>query len=227
MRILLIEDDVALANVIHEALSPVCRAVDVAHDGAAGEELLGLYPYSLLVLDLLLPQRSGLEICRAARASGLDLPILMLTALDSLADKVQGFDAGADDYLAKPFEIMELKVRVRALLRRRMPRHETLLRAGELTLDPATRQVHRAGQLLKLMPKEFDLLELLMRNVGRIVTHSQILLGLWARDAEQSPGALRTHVKGLRRAIGDTSTPRLIESVHGRGYRMEDHALDP
>lgn len=226
MRILLIEDDVALAGVIREALTSVCHEVDVAHDGAAGEEQLHLYPYHLLVLDLLLPKRSGLEICRAARAGGLELPILMLTALDSLADKVQGFDAGADDYLAKPFEIDELKVRVRALLRRHSPRQETVLRVGDLALDPAAGVVQRSGQAIKLMPKEFELLELLMRNVGRIVTHSQILLGLWASDAEQSPGALRTHVKGLRKAIGDTGLPRLIESVHGRGYRMGEQVAD-
>lgn len=226
MRILVIEDDVALAEAIREALAAPARTVELTHDGSTGEQLLSLYSYDLLLLDVMLPGRSGVEIARAARARGLDMPILMLTALDSLADKVLGFDAGADDYLAKPFEIEELKLRVRALLRRHQPRRDAVLQVGDLTLDPATGRVERGGQAVKLMPKEFTLLELLMRNVGRIVTHSELFLGLWSTDSEQSPGALRTHVKGLRKAIGDTERPQLIESVHGRGYRIDDHAFN-
>ncbi len=227
MRLLVIEDDVALANAIREALSGRERVIDVAHDGVAAEAMLGLYSYDLLVLDVLLPGPSGLEICRRCRASGHEVPILMLTALDSLADKVQGFDAGADDYLAKPFELDELKVRVRALLRRSNHRPEGVLQVGDLTLAPSTGRVQRAGRDVKLMPKEFALLELLMRHAGRIVSHSQIGLGLWSGESEQSAAALRAHIKGLRKAIGDTGSPPLIETVHGRGYRMALHDLEP
>lgn len=224
MRLLLVEDDVALAEAVREALSARDRTIDVVHDGSAGEELLGLYAYDLLILDVLLPNRSGFDICRHARAMGQEVPVLFLTALDSLADKVQGFDAGADDFLAKPFELEELKLRARALLRRSAMRREGVLQVGDLTLDPGTGRVQRGDQEIRLMPKEFALLELLMRNAGRIVTHSQILLGLWSTDAEQSAGALRTHIKGIRRAIGDTGARPLIETVHGRGYRMSLHA---
>lgn len=226
MRLLVVEDEAGMANAIREALMGQDRTIDVAYDGAAGEELIELYPYDLLILDVLLPNRSGLDLCRRARALGLEVPILMLTALDSLADKVHGFDAGADDYLAKPFELEELKVRVRALLRRSSGRREGILHVGDLTLDPATGRVQRGQHDVRLMPKEFTLLELLMRNAGRIVTHSQILLGLWSSDSDHSAAALRTHVKGLRKAIGDTGTPQLIETVHGRGYRMIPHASD-
>lgn len=220
MRLLVVEHDIALAAMIRETLSALDRTIDVVHDGSDGEDLLGLYAYDLLILGVPLPTRTGFDICRLARALGYAFPILILSVSDSLAEKVQSFDAGADDFLAKPFEMEELKLRARALLRRSSMRRESVIQVGNLTLDPGTGRVRRGPHEIRLMPKEFALLELLMRNAGRIVTHSQILLGLWSTDAEQSAGALRTHIKGIRKALGDADSATIIETVHGRGYRL-------
>ncbi|HEY9899523.1 MAG TPA: response regulator transcription factor [Pantanalinema sp.] len=220
MRILVIEDEPPLANALHEALSAQGHAVDVAHDGVEGLDLLRAVPFDLAVLDVMLPLRSGLEVCREARREGVETPILMLTARDTLQDKVQGLDAGADDYLVKPFELPELMARVRALLRRNSTQKEAVLVVGDLSLDPATGEVWRAGQSIKLGRKERALLEALMRSAGRTLTHDRIVSHLWELDAEPNPEVIRAHVKGLRRAIGDQSEPRLIQTVHGIGYRL-------
>ncbi|MBO9540790.1 response regulator transcription factor [bacterium] len=227
MRILVIEDEPHLANALHEALCAQGHAVDVAHDGLEGLDLLRGAPFDLAVLDVMLPRRSGLEVCREARAHGVETPILMLTARDTLQDKVQGLDAGADDYLVKPFELAELLARVRALLRRNATQKEAVLVVGDLSLDPATGEVRRAGQEIKLGRKERALLEALMRNAGRTLSHDQIIAHLWDLSAEPSPEVVRAHVKGLRRAIGDQAPSRLIETVHGLGYRMSAHAPGP
>lgn len=220
MRVLIVEDERPLASALREALEGMGHAVDVAMDGERAEELLSAFPYDLAVLDVMLPRRSGLEVCRYARARGLDLPILMLTARDTLSDKVSGLDAGADDYMVKPFELDELLARVRALLRRRAPRKEAILRVADLTLDPASGEVRRAGASIRLTRKERALLEVLMRNVGRIVPRERILEHLWDMEAEPDPEVIRAHVKLLRKAIADQREPRLIETVHGIGYRM-------
>lgn len=226
MRLLVVEGDVGLAEAIREALSAPDRTLDVVHAGAQGEELFSLYQYDLLVLGGQLADRSGVELCRRARLAGHSAGILLVSPHDSLADKIQGFDAGADDYLTRPIELEELKVRARALLRRSTGRRGEVLTVGDLTLESATGRVQRAGRDIKLMPKEFTLLELLMSHAGRIVTHSQILLGLWSSDADHSASALRTHIKGLRKAIGDSSPVRLIETIHGRGYRLTPPAAE-
>jgi DNA-binding response OmpR family regulator len=220
MRVLIVEDEPSLAAALREALAGIGHAVDVASDGEAAEEMLAAYPYDLALLDVTLPRRSGLEVCRHARDRGLNLPILMLTARDTLADKVAGLDAGADDYLIKPFELDELLARVRALLRRRSPSKEAVLRVADLTLDPATGEVSRGGVPIKVTRKERALLEVLMRNAGRIVPRERILEHLWDMDAEPDPEVIRAHVKLLRKAIADQHAPRLIETVHGIGYRI-------
>lgn len=220
MRILIVEDEPALASALREALAGSGHAVDLAPDGAEAQELLAAFPYDLMVLDVMIPKRSGLEVCRHSRARGLDLPILMLTARDTLADKVAGLDAGADDYLVKPFELDELLARVRALLRRRSERKDAVLKVADLSLDPASGEVMRAGVPVRLARKERALLEVLMRNCGRIVTRERILEHLWDMGAEPDPEVVRAHVKLLRKAIGDHQEPRLIETVHGIGYRM-------
>jgi DNA-binding response OmpR family regulator len=226
MRILIVEDEKDLAAALREALEGIGHAVDVAADGADGDDLLAAVPYDLALLDVTLPRQTGLDLCRQARMRGLDLPILMLTARDTLADKVAGLDAGADDYMVKPFELDELLARVRALLRRRTPSKEAVLRVADLTLDPATGEVARAGTPLRLARKERALLEVLMRNAGRIVSRERILEHLWDLDAEPDPEVIRAHVKLLRKAIADQREPRLIETIHGIGYRMNGEPND-
>jgi len=226
MRLLIVEDEPDLAAALREALEGIGHAVDVVPDGAAAEDLLAAVPYDLALLDVTLPRKSGLDVCRWARKRGLDLPILMLTARDTLADKVAGLDAGADDYMVKPFELDELLARVRALLRRRTPSKEAILRVADLTLDPATGEVARAGMPLRLARKERALLEVLMRNAGRIVPRERILEHLWDLEAEPDPEVIRAHVKLLRKAIADQREPRLIETVHGIGYRMNGEPND-
>ncbi|HEY9855096.1 MAG TPA: response regulator transcription factor [Stenomitos sp.] len=223
MRILVVEDHVALANALQESLESDGHAVDVAHDGATGLELLLAFPYDLIILDVTLPGRSGLEVCREARDRHIASPILMLTARDALSDKVAGLDSGADDYMVKPFELPELKARVRALLRRTTSVKNSVLQVGDLTLDPATGDAWRSGEPLKLHRKERALLEVLMRNAGRIVTREQIIEHLYDLEAEPTHEVLRAHIKGLRKAIGDDREPRLIQTVHGVGYRMANH----
>ncbi len=223
MRILVVEDNADLASGLREALTADGHAVDVAEDGLTGEDLIRSYPYDLAILDVMLPGQSGLELCRAARRSGLATPVLMLTARDTLEDKVTGLDAGADDYLVKPFELPEFRARVRALLRRATPSREAVLSVGDLRFDLATHEITRAGVPLKLSKKERALLEVLMRHAGSVVPHELILERLYDADAEPSQELVRAHVKGLRKAIGDTGEPRLIETVHGIGYRMTSH----
>ncbi len=226
MRVLIVEDEPALAAALREALAGIGHAVDVADDGEQAQELFAAYPYDLAVLDVTLPRQSGLDVCRQARLRGLDLPILMLTARDTLSDKVAGLDAGADDYMVKPFELDELLARVRALLRRRSPHKEAVLRVGDLSLDPASGEVLRAGEPVRLARKERALLEVLMRNAGRIVPRERILEHLWDMEAEPDPEVIRAHVKLLRKALRDQQEPRLIETVHGIGYRMNPGAHD-
>lgn len=227
MRILVVEDNLALSSALQEALEQDGHAVDCAHDGVAGLDLLGAFPYDLILLDVTLPGSSGLELCSKARERHVSAPILMLTARDTLADKVAGLDSGADDYMVKPFELPELKARVRALLRRATPHKQSILQVGDLALDPATGDVRRAGRPLKLHRKERALLEVLMRQAGRIVTRDQIIEHLYDLEAEPSPEVIRAHIKGLRKAIGDDGDPRLIQTVHGIGYRMAAHVPAP
>jgi two-component system response regulator MprA len=226
MRVLIVEDEPALAAALREALAGIGHAVDVAEDGEQAQELFAAYPYDLALLDVSLPRQSGLDVCRHARQRGLDLPILMLTARDTLSDKVAGLDAGADDYMVKPFELDELLARVRALLRRRSPHKESVLRVADLSLDPASGEVLRAGEPVRLARKERALLEVLMRNAGRIVPRERILEHLWDMEAEPDPEVIRAHVKLLRKALRDQQEPRLIETVHGIGYRMNPGAHD-
>lgn len=220
MRLLVVEDEPALASAIADALLSAGHAVDLAPDGIEATDLMVGVPYDLVVLDLGLPGRSGLDVCSRARQAGFDAPILMLTARDALADKVEGLDRGADDYLVKPVELEELLARVRALLRRRAPVRGPLLRAGDLELDPATRVVTRAGRRVSLARKELALLEYFLRNPGRLLTRTQILDHVWDADAEHDSDVVRAHVKGLRKAIGDVGSPRLIQTVHGLGFRL-------
>ena len=222
MRILIVEDDPGLQPVLAEAFSHAGHVVDVVADGASARDHLAAWPYDLAVLDRGLPDGDGLELCAAVRARRPDTPILVLTARDTLGDRVAGLDAGADDYLVKPFAVEELLARARALLRRPGGDRAPVLAVGDLRFDPATGEVTRGDRPVTLARKERALLEYLMRNAGRIVTRDQILDHVWDDGGAVESDVVRAHVKLLRRAIGDDGAPRLIETVHGVGWRLLD-----
>lgn len=228
MRILLVDDDELLAEVIKKNLSEKHYAVDVAADGEAGWEYATTFAYDALVLDVLLPKLDGVTLCRRLRDSGHRLPILLLTARDSSTDKVKGLDAGADDYVVKPFDVEELAARIRALLRRESQSLPPVLRWGNLTLNPSTCEVAYGSQPLHLTPKEYALLELFLRHRQRVFSPGAIIDHLWA--AEEIPGeeAVRTHLKGLRHKLKAAGAPPdLIETVYGLGYRLKVPPIEP
>jgi len=220
MHVLLVEDDIRISRVVQRALSEVGHEVDVAHDGADGlaraEETL----YDLLVLDVMLPERDGFSIARELRRQRQRTPILMLTARDAVADRVRGLDAGADDYLPKPFALEEFLARVRALGRRTSASGETL-EVGDLTLDPDRHEVIRAGRTLELTAKEFDLLAYLMRNAGRVLSKPQITEHVWGYDSEATSNVVEIYVHYLREKIDKGFGRPLIRTIRGVGYTIK------
>ena len=222
MKLLLVEDDEQIAEAVSEDLIDQHYAVEVVHDGLAGWELLEVFTYDLVLLDLMLPGLDGLQLCRQMRHEGLTTPVLMLTARDTLTDKVMGLDAGADDYLVKPFELEELSARIRALLRRGSGGSTPILEWGGLQLDPSLREVSYQEQSLSLTPKEYALLELFLRNPRRVFSRTQILDHLWAFESVPGEETVRAHVKGLRHKLKGADAPvDLIETVYGLGYRLK------
>jgi OmpR-family two-component system manganese-sensing response regulator len=197
--------------------------VDIAHDGQAAYAQAGLAPYNLLILDWMLPTMSGLDLCQRLRSEGWQPPVLFLTAKDTVNDRVQGLDAGADDYLIKPFEFQEFLARVRALLRRPLLVETTAsgLQVGDLTLDVETRLVDWQGRVIPLSEKEAQLLAYFLRHPGQVLTHDQIFQHLWPEDAKPASNVLAAQIRLLRRKLegGEGSTP-LIQTVYGKGYRL-------
>ncbi|ADU52222.1 two component transcriptional regulator, winged helix family [Thermaerobacter marianensis DSM 12885] len=220
MHVLVVEDEERLAEAVRRALERDGHTVDVAHDGLQGLDLARSGTFDALVLDVMLPGLDGFEICRRLRAEGNPVPILILTARDAVADRVRGLDSGADDYLVKPFALVELQARVRALGRRApRPPDPPVVEVGPVRFHPATGTVTVAGRPVELRPRERALLELLLRNPGRLFSRDEILDRVWGFDREPpASNVVDVHVCQLRRKLGPAS--RLIESVRGYGYRL-------
>ena len=222
MKILVVEDDRALAEVLRVTLSTQKYAVEIADDGQAGLDFIEAFDYDLLLLDAVLPKLDGISICRHVRSRGYMMPILLLTSIDSKRDRVIGLDAGADDYVIKPFDPEELLARIRALLRRGNDRVRPVLTWENLTLDPRNYEVTYHRQLLNLTPKEYSLLELLLRHSRQLFSCGAILEHLWAYEDAPTEEAVRTHIKGLRHKLKAAGAPtNFIETVYGIGYRLK------
>lgn len=218
MRILLVEDDRKIAGFVQRGLREEGFLVDVARDGDEGFALASSGDYDVVVLDLLLPGRGGLEVCRQLRAQGVTVPILMLTAKDALDDKVEGLDSGADDYLTKPFAFEELLARLRALLRRSRTSAPAVLRVADLVLDPLSRTVTRGGRTVELTQREFQLLSLLMRHPGQVLSRTVLLNRIWGYDFDGQTSVLEAYIRLLRRKIDAGHPVPLIHTVRGAGY---------
>ena len=220
MRVLVVEDEVRMAGVLQRALREEGHAVDVAGDGRQGLWLAIENQYAAIVLDLMLPGMDGFELCRRLRESGAWAPVLMLTARDGVSDRVRGLDAGADDYLVKPFSLMELAARLRALSRRDGRVRPPVLAEGDLRLDPAAKRAWRAGTELHLSPKEYSLLEFFLRHPGRVLTRSQIIEAVWDFAYVGGSNVVDQYVNYLRRKIDGPFGRHDLETVRGMGYRL-------
>ena len=227
MEILLVDDETELADPLKAVLTRDGYSVDVAYDGISGSQLALQGNYDLLILDWMLPQISGLEICQELRHQGKTTPVLFLTAKDTLDDRVQGLDAGADDYLVKPFELRELLARVRALLRRTTVLESATthqrLRVGDLELDWENQVAYRQERMIELSEKESQLLEYFMRYPGQLLTHTEIYEHLWGGEEQPSSNVLAALIRLLRRKIEANNESQLIHTVYGKGYRFVEN----
>ena len=217
MRILLVEDDRLLGDGIQRGLRQEGYNVDWIQDGLEAEAALGVESYDLVVLDLTLPRRSGLDILREQRRRNNQIPVLILTARDSVSDRIAGLDSGADDYVIKPFDLDELAARIRSLLRRSQGRANPLIEHGQLLIDPAAHTVTWQGQFLDLPPKEFILLQLLLENAGRVLTRSRLESALYGWNTDIESNAVEVHIHHLRKKLDRD----LIRTVRGVGYLID------
>lgn len=223
MRILIVEDDAQIADMLTEALSKRQYVVDVAQDGELGWHCVQTLDYDLVLLDVTLPKLDGIKLCRLIRDRFSLLPILMLTARDTIDDKIIGLDAGADDYMVKPFVLRELLARIRALLRRGNRSSDLILTWGNLAINPSTYETTYGDRAISLTPKEFSILELLMAGGRRVRSRPEILEQVWAVDDSPSEEAVKAHIKTLRQKLREAGLPEdLIETVHGLGYRLRE-----
>jgi heavy metal response regulator len=221
VRILVVEDERRIAAFIKQGLEEENYAVDVAYDGVEALDWASTVNYDLILLDVLLPHKDGIEVCRELRAQGCGVPILMLTARDTVADRVRGLDSGADDYLVKPFAFQELLARMRALLRRGSETKVTRLQVGDLVLDTLTRQATRGERTVELSAREYALLEFLMRHPGHVLSRTQIVDHVWSYDFYTASNIVDVYVGYLRRKIDDGFEIKLIQTVRGMGYKIE------
>jgi heavy metal response regulator len=224
MRILVVEDEPKVASFVERGLTAEQYTVEVVHDGEAALQRLGVGDYDLVVLDVLLPKRDGLSVLETLRARGSGIPVLLLTARDTVADKVAGLDRGADDYLTKPFAFEELLARVRALLRRGAPAAASVLTVGDLSLNPATREVRRGGRRIELTAKEYALLEFFLRRRGQVLSRPIIAQHVWGVDFDTFTNVIDVYVNYLRRKIDTDGEPKLLHTVRGVGYVVKEPA---
>lgn len=222
MRILIVEDEHKIARALKKALEQESYAVDVSYDGDDGYAMATTEPYDLAIIDRMIPgDYDGIAIVKAMREAKIHTPVLFLTALTAVSDRATGLDAGADDYLVKPFALEELLARVRALLRRPTEQQSPILQIGDLTLDPVTYSVHRDEKEIHLTSKEFGLLEYLLRNPGRPLSKETIISHVWDYDADILPNTVEVYIKYLRHKIDDAFKTPLIHTVRGFGYKIE------
>ncbi len=220
MRILIVDDDRRLVGIIRRGMLEEGYAADAAYDGEEGEYLAEINPYDLIILDIMMPKKDGVQVCRNLRAKGINTPILMLTAKDAVEDRVKGLDAGADDYLVKPFAFNELAARVRALLRREAKTKSPELRVGDLVLNTVTRQVRRGNREIELTTKEYAILEYFMRHPNAVITRTMIEEHAWDYDFDSFSNLVDVYIRRLRRKIDIEGEESLIQTVRGAGYRL-------
>jgi two-component system, OmpR family, response regulator len=221
VRVLVVEDDVKLVRALHRGLEYEGYTVDVAHTGDEGLSLATAADYAAIVLDLILPGLDGFAVCEELRRRDRWVPVLMLTALVDVSDRIRGLDGGADDYMVKPFDFGELLARLRVLIRRGPSAHPQVFEIGDLHVDSSTRIVTRAGHQVELTAREFDVLEVLARNADRLVTRSQLLDAVWHEEYEGSPNIADVYVGYLRRKLERPRGRRLIRTVRGKGFLLE------
>ncbi|MBA3857264.1 MAG: DNA-binding response regulator [Cyanobacteria bacterium PR.3.49] len=221
-KILVVEDDKQISQFVCDSLAFEHHTVEAAYDGDDGHDMLAVNEYDLVILDRSLPGKDGIEICKAYRARGGSSPVLMLTGMSKIAERAEGLDSGADDYLTKPFHMQELTARVRALLRRRGGKLlDDKLTLGHVSLDTRSFKVTAGGSAVKLVPKEFALLELLMRNRGQVFSADAIINRVWTAEEEASPETIRTYIKNIRKKLESQTHPPIIHTVHGVGYKAD------
>lgn len=220
MRVLVVEDDPKMASLVRRGLSESGDVADIAPHGEDALWMAGAHEYDAIVLDVMLPGRDGFETCTALRAAGVWAPVLMLTARDAVEDRVAGLDAGADDYLTKPFSLAELRARLRALVRRGSGERPTVLEVGDLRLDPATQQVWRGETEVQLSLKEYALFELFMRRPGEVVSRFELLEHAWDMGYDNRSNVITVYIRYLREKLDRPFGRESIETVHGAGYRL-------
>lgn len=222
MRVLVVEDEPKIAAFVQRGLQEELYVVDVARDGEVALEMVVVAEYDVIVLDILLPKRDGVSVCRELRQVGIKTPVLMLTAKDTVDDRVVGLDSGADDYLVKPFAFKELLARIRALLRRPPTMQSDVLQVADLVLDKVKHRVLRGERTIDLSPKEYSLIELLMRYRGQVLTRTMIAEHIWDYDFYSESNIVDVYVRNLRRKLDDSFQLKLIHTVRGVGYRLAE-----
>jgi DNA-binding response OmpR family regulator len=224
MRILLVEDEKKVADIIARGLKAERFAVDVSHDGQSGWEMADAYNYDLVILDLMLPGLNGTEVLQKIRRKNQEVPILILTARDGMADKIKNFEGGADDYLTKPFAFAELQLRVKALLRRGPVNRSSVLRVGDLEIDRLSQNVKRAGKKIELTAKEYSLLEYLATHPGRVFSRTMIIEHVWDQSFQGLTNIVDVYVRHLREKVDDAFPVKLLHTMRGVGYSLSDEA---